>query len=159
METKIPYYDVLNKLLIGLAFIGATLVLYFSHFIESYNLVGAHFNSIILLFILALSYYIGLIINRIGSLFESIFKTIHLLPFDNNYTKYNDAEKKYPKMLILSREYAVSRTSFVLFLILGIMTLLEKGFFLSLILFAIAFLFYFSWRKFAKKIIALMNKD
>lgn len=109
--------------------------------------------------LLAISYEIGLIINRIGSVvLEPLFKKIHLIPFDNDYKKFNKVKKEYPIMETLSREYALSRTSIVLFLVLIAISILGENKLFGVPFILIAIIFYFSYKKFATKIVNMMKE-
>ena len=108
--------------------------------------------------IFALIYEIGFIINRIGSVIvESFLVRAKLIPFNNDYKRFNDRKKEYPILEILSREYALSRNTFTLFLILTLISLKQFNWLHFVILLAICTLFFFSMRKHSAKIVKLME--
>lgn len=161
METKIPYYEVVNKLLIGLIFVGSMILVFkesmFPFLLQFQEIkINIGLETIITLSFFAIIYEIGLIINRCGSGLEDILKVCKLLPFSNDYKRFNNRKKECPTTATLSREYALSRTSTILFLIISIATFIKHGL-IGFIPLAITFLFYFSMRKHAQKILKLME--
>jgi len=125
MEMKISTYDFLNKFILGLAFVGVVIIAYadeLSYFFESFQ--NCKENTVIITVFtvsaLALVYEVGIIINRLGSLLEDVMRKTRLLPFNKDYKRFNDKKKEYPIMNVLSREYALSRNSIVLFLLISI---------------------------------------
>ncbi|MDR2152983.1 MAG: hypothetical protein LBO72_09185, partial [Helicobacteraceae bacterium] len=116
------------------------------------------FETIVTISFCAIAYEIGLIINRIGSLLESILKKFPiLLPFDDDYEKYVEKEKQLPKLSTLSREYALSRTSMTLFLIMTIISCIQRQYIFLFVMVILTILFYFSTRKHASKIFKIVN--
>ena len=76
---------------------------------------------VLLLCLIASSYEIGLILNRAGSvIIEPVLIKTKFLRFSENYSLYAEASKKTPMLSTISREYALSRTSIVEFLVLAI---------------------------------------
>jgi len=166
METKIPFYNLLNMLLSGLIFTGCSIILFNEHitlliesdFFQSTKSINTGFETIITVSFFAVIYEIGYIINRIGSLMENVLKKSKtILPFNNDYKKFNEREKTFPKLSTLSREYALSRTSVSLFFIMMILSCLHKNWDFAMIMFLLTVLFYFSMRKHAGKIVELMK--
>lgn len=162
MENKIPFYNIVNMFLTGFIFIGCCIFIYLNAFIyllTSNIIPETNFvsESIITVSFLAIIYEIGYVINRIGSIItEPILKKTKAIPFNNDYKNFNDCKKQYPILNTLSREYALSRTSLTLFLIIDVFALLQKQWILALVFLLIALLFGFSCRKHAKKIVDLM---
>lgn len=163
LNEKIPFYNIINMLLIGFVFTGFIIILFFKNisvYIPNINdyIKGISFETIVTASCLAIIYEIGFIINRISSVItETILKHFKLIPFNNDYKKFNDRKKQYPIMEILSREYALSRNSLTLFLILMIISISIHNFKFSLLFFFITLLFYFSTRKHSTKIAELMK--
>ena len=125
MEIKISTYDFLNKFILGLVFMGVIVLSYgneVSHYYETYSTIK--WNSVITTVFsvsaLAIVYEMGILINRLGSILEDLLRFCHLIPFNKDYKKFNDKKKEYPILTILSREYALSRNSVVLFLLISI---------------------------------------
>ena len=116
MDTKIPFYNLLNIFLTGLIFSGFCVVIFNaqllnyirSDFFNSIKELNGGLETIITISFCAIIYEIGLIINRIGSVIENLLKIIRAIPFDNDYKKYNEKKKEFPIMEVLSREYALS---------------------------------------------------
>ena len=105
---------------------------------------------------LAVVYETGIIINRLGSLLEEVLKFFNLIPYKSDYKRFNDKKREYPIMTTLSREYASSRNSIILFALISIIVFIKFCWF-GFIPLGIMLLFYFSCRKYAKKICAFME--
>ena len=161
MEIKISTYDFFNKFILGLVLTGAVTIAFggdIDKLIEYTQ--GVKENGIIITVFsvssLAIVYEIGIIINRLGSILEDVLKKTHLIPFNDDYKRYNEKKKEYPIMNVLSREYALSRNSIVLFLLISILTFVRFGWY-GFIPLAIMLMFYYSCWKYAKKIVDLMK--
>ena len=163
MEIKIPLYDLLNKFLTGLVFIGGSVVVYPARALSILNSaivknLGTGPEIVVTVAVFATAYELGLIINRFGSvIIEDVFKRFKFIPFNNDYTLFNETKKKYPIMSTLSREYALSRTGITLFLSLLVLSLLAGRWSVSISCFVIMIIYYLSCRKHAEKIVKLMN--
>ena len=165
MDTKIPFYNLLNMFLTGLIFTGSCIllfnneILYFikSDYFKAIKEIKIGLETVITFSICAVIYETGFIINRIGSLLGSLLKKCPiLLPFDNDYKKFNEKKILFPIMETLSREYALSRTSMTLFLILTIFNCCRWNWIFLIITLILTIIFYFSMRKHAGKIVGLM---
>ncbi|MDD2371634.1 MAG: hypothetical protein PHQ32_06515 [Firmicutes bacterium] len=162
MADKIPFYDIVNRLLTGLIFIGCLILInnkFILDFLSPENLEKINFGSetIMNICFLAIIYEIGMIINRLGSVVvEYLTKKIKLIKFDDDYKKYCDSREKYQIHSTLSREYALSRTSFTLFFITSIFAFVEKNIMFGIIFILLAILFLLSYRKYSVKIFELI---
>lgn len=161
MEIKISTYDFFNKFILGLVFIGVVIISYITDINTQLKQVGEINDNTIVVTIfsfasLAVVYETGIIINRLGSLLEEALKFCKLIPFNNDYKRFNDKKKEYPIMSTLSREYASSRNSIVLFALISIIVFVRFCYY-GFIPLTIMLLFYFSCRKYAKKIYSLME--
>lgn len=163
MEIKVPFYNVLNMFLTGLVFIGGCSIIFpdttvlalSSDIIKN---LGAGSEIVVTVCAFAVAYEVGLIINRTGSvILEPLLKRTKLIPFNDNYTLFNQKKKEYAIMSTLSREYALSRTRVVLFLLLLILSAITVKWSLVFICAIIGSIYFFSCRKFAVKIVALMQ--
>lgn len=165
METKIPFYNILNMFLTGFIFIGCCILIYNGLFINllfsidfSKIAIPSGLEIIITISFFGTIYEVGYIINRIGSiLIEPIFKKVKIIFFNDNYKKFNDCKKDYPILNTLSREYALSRTTFTLFLISTILSIFQKEWKLLVVFILICLIFALSCRKHSKKIINIMK--
>lgn len=163
MEIKIPLYDLLNKFLTGLVFIGGVLILFPESALSLFNSeivqnLGAGSEIVVTTAVFAAAYELGLIINRLGSVvIEDLLKRWNWIPFNNNYTLFNEAKKSYPIMTTLSREYALSRTGIALFLSLMVLALIAAKWFVTFSCLLIIVVYYLSCRKHARKIVELME--
>ena len=161
MEIKISTYDFFNKFILGLVFSGVVILAYGSELtpiLEEYQ--DIRWNTIIItvfsISALALVYEVGIIINRLGSILEDIMRKCHLIYFNNDYKRFNEKKKDFPIMNVLSREYSLSRNSIVLFLLISILTFIRFAWY-GLIPLTIMLIFYYSCRKYSKKICDLMK--
>ncbi len=161
METKISTYDYLNKFILGLVLIGVIILAYGKDVSSILEICQNIKDNTIIVSVFSISafaivYEIGIIVNRLGSILEDILKESHLIPFNKDYKLFNERKKEYPIMTELSREYALSRNSIVLFLLITIIIFIRFAWY-GFIPLAIMFLFYYSCRKYAKKICDLMK--
>jgi len=165
MEVKIPFYNFLNMFLTGLLFIGITTLLYcdaITKFIErkSFGDINSWLGMLLVICIVAIAYEVGLIINRMGSIIlEPLLKKLALIPFDDDYVKFSVHSKAYPIMDVLSREYALSRTRIVLFVILTFLSLFSHTKIFAIPFLLIAVLYFYSCKKHARKIVSIMNSN
>lgn len=163
MEIKIPFYNILNMLLTGLVFVGGCIFILpnTAATVLSSDIVknlGAGPEIMVVVCTFAVVYEIGLIINRTGSvILEPFLKWTKLIPFNDDYTLFNQKKKEYPIMNTLSREYALSRTGVALFLSLLILSAVEGKCSLVVICASIAGIYFLSCRKHAGKIVELMQ--
>lgn len=162
MEIKLPIYNILNMLLTGFVFIGEVILLFPALIVSILNMELINFlmkesKTLLICFVFAGCYEIGLIINRIGSItIEAVLRKSNLIPFENEYKRFNDVKKEYPILEILSREYALSRTGMALFFILSIISIFSIYKFFFLINIVIAGVYFLSCRKHSQKIRDLM---
>jgi hypothetical protein len=171
METKIPFYNLVNMFLTGLIFAGCCMILYQKQFVillnsdffKSLQSISTGFETIITISFFAVIYEIGFIINRIGSLIESILKRVKIksliiLPFNNDYKKFNEKKNTFPILTVLSREYALSRTSMSLFLTMLVFSYFQRHYIFMIVMSVLVVIFSFSMRKHSSKIVDLLDK-
>lgn len=162
MSIKLSQYNILNMLLTGIVFCVGVSTLYVTTLIklivdENVTHLGVVPEIILLICFLAVSYEIGLILNRAGSvLLELSLKKIMRLPF-SDYVLYLKVSEKKPILHILSREYALSRTSILEFLILTVWSACLNKWFLMFFYFLCALIFYFSCKKHSQRITDIVN--
>ncbi|MBL0690472.1 MAG: hypothetical protein JJV93_00245 [Alphaproteobacteria bacterium] len=154
MKTGIPFYEVVNKIFIGILFIiGLSLINIKVDLNRLDQFSGVNLNIIYLSF----SYFIGTVISRLGSLvLENCFKSIKIIPW-RDHTLFNKALNTNPRLELLSREYGFSRNINTLFIILFLVTMFKGMFSMSLIFLAFIILFTFSIRKHAIKIVKIID--
>ncbi len=128
METKVPFYSIVNIFLPGLVLLGSCVLLFIDEVKALVqvvtNLGSAGLEVLITVSLLAISYEAGYVIFRFGSAaIEPILKKV----FD--WTEYSDfiaagktSEKAHDKLEMLSREYGYARTQMTLYIILAILT-------------------------------------
>lgn len=165
MEIKIPFYNIINMLLTGLLFVGGCMVIFPEKIMlvldnEIIKNISTGPEIILTVCVFAIAYEIGLIINRLGSiLVETILKKTKLIPFDNDYAKFNRVKIAFPIMGTLSREYALSRTGITLYLLLAGISGLQCRWEIMFVCLGITAIYYFSCRKHSSKIVELMKED
>ena len=163
METKIPFYNILNMFLTGLVFIGGCSLIFPECALNVLNneiikSLSAGPEIVITVCALATAYEVGLIINRVGAIIEElILKRVKWVPFNDDYVLFNKKKKKYPIMSVLSREFAMSRTGSVLFFILLVLAIIEHKWIIAIAFAIIVFIYYMSCRKYSAKIVELMK--
>ena len=151
-------------LLTGLVFVGGLIIIFPQYAIQLiqsdfYEKLKTGPEVILTICIFAIAYEIGLIINRIGSvIIEPFLKRFKLIPFNDDYTLFNDKKKDYPILGTLSREFALSRTSIALFLLLSIVSIYNRNCVVFISCVVISIVFYLSCRKHSSKIVQLMDK-
>ena len=129
VETKIPFYNVINIFLPGLAFVGSIVLLFLDEVktivVAFSDLGSAGLEILISASCFAIAYEIGYIIFRIGAIaIEPLLKRLFGW---TPYEQFVDAEKTGAKSLdMLSREYAYARTQITLFIALAIATGVSK---------------------------------
>lgn len=164
MDIKVPLYNVLNFLLTGFVFIGCLLLMHpdiVGDFImsEYYNRITAMSETVLLLCVISIAYEIGFVLNRTGSVIvEPILKKAKIVPFNDDYALYNRKAKEFSIMSVLSREYALSRTSILLFFTLSIIAMISCKLGLMIAFAACVLIFTLSCRKHASKIVKLMGE-
>lgn len=161
MDIKISTYDFFNKFILGLVLIGVAILAFVdvnNSFFRSLQEIKENgiLVTVFSVSALAIVYEVGIIINRLGSLLEELLRKCHWIYFVSDYKKFNDKKKEYPILNVLSREYALSRNSIVLFLLISIVIFIRFAWY-GFIPLAIMILFYISCRKYSKKIVDLME--
>ena len=129
METKVPFYNVINILVPGLVFVGASAFFFLDEVMDLVARFSAlesmGFEVLFTIAALAIAYEVGYIIFRIGAvIIEPLLKKI----FEwRAYDKFTAAKKAGAKSLdMLSREYAYARTHITLFVAISIIASTQK---------------------------------
>jgi hypothetical protein len=163
LEDKIPFYNIVNMFLIGFVFVGFLMLIFMKEAYPQILKINISINNVVFQTILtviffAMIYEIGFILNRISSIIiEGILRHLKLVPYNKDYKKFNDRKRDYPIMEVLSREYALSRTSLTVFSILTIISIIKLNWKLTVIFLLVSLLFFFSTKKHASKIVELMT--
>ena len=163
MKFEIPFYNILNIFLTGLIFLGGFIFIFpkYIFYVLNNNICSnlcVRLDTIITIGFFAFVYEIGLIINRLGvHIIERPLHKLRFLPFNHDYVLFNYAREKYPIMDSLSREYALARTQIILFLLLLILGCVAKKWWVIILCAVMIILFCFTLKKYAKKIVKLMN--
>ena len=127
METKIPFYSIVNIFLPGLVFIGSCMLLFID---ETKTLVAsittldsAGFEVLITASCFAIAYEVGDVIFRLGKeVAEPILqKMFDWAPYKDFIAAGKTSEKAHDKLDMLSREYGYARTQIALFSMLAIL--------------------------------------
>ena len=124
IESKIPFYNLINVLFTGLAFMAACIFLFWDQLqdvailIPNFDATGV--QVIITIVFIAVAYEVGYIIFRIGGvLLEPLIKK---LDKRLSYSDFANAEKVNTRLTVLSREYGFARTQLMLFLLLAVLS-------------------------------------
>jgi len=125
VETKIPFYNVVNIFLPGLTFVGSVVLLFLDkvkEIVTTLSGVGSTgLEVLVSVSCFAIAYEVGYIIFRFGAIaVEPLLKRLFGW---TPYEQFIAAQKAGAKSLdTLSREYAYARTQITLFLALAIAT-------------------------------------
>ena len=163
MELKVPFYEFLNMLLTGIVFVVGFVVIcpeFLLTFLSSEMAQYFSTKSEILIAagIFAITYEIGLLINRLGSVFlEPMIKKVKWIEFNDDYVLFNEKKKIHPILTTLSREYASSRTRIVLYFLLDILSFMNLRYWLILVNMGLMIFYYLSCKKYSSKIVKLMQ--
>ena len=163
MELKVPFYEFLNMLLTGIVFVVGFAVIcpeYLLMFLSSELAKSFSTKSEILIAacVFAITYEIGLLINRLGSVFiEPLIKKVKWIEFNDDYVLFNEKKKIHPILATLSREYASSRTRIVLYFLLTILSFMNSRYWLALVSLGLMIFYYLSCKKYSSKIVKLMQ--
>jgi hypothetical protein len=161
METKVPFYSVVNILLPGLIFIGACIFLFLDYInsivTQMATINSAGFEILLTLSALAIAYEVGYIIFRLGAIvIEPILKKVF------GWTNHEDfvaAQKAGAKSLeMLSREYGYARTQITLFISLVIVSAFRAKWWFLVICVILIVLFMLTVRGHMKKISTTVNE-
>jgi hypothetical protein len=128
METKVPFYNVVNVFLPGLVLLGSCVLLFLDEvkaLVQAVtNLGSTGLEVLVTVSLFAIAYEVGYIIFRIGSaVIEPLLKKMF------GWAEYSDfiaagktSEKAHDKLEMLSREYGYARTQITLFIALAVLT-------------------------------------
>lgn len=161
MELKVPFYNVVNILLPGLAFIGICAFLFLDKikvFVLAITTLGsAGLEMLLTVAFLAITYEVGYIIFRLGDvMIEPVLKKMF------GWAEYKDfvaAQKAGAKSLeIFSREYGYARTQITLFIALAIVFGLEAQWGFLTVCVLCVMLFVLTARSHIKKTITTVNE-
>jgi uncharacterized membrane protein (UPF0182 family) len=157
---KIPFYDLVNRFLIGTVFVAFFLVVFYGQsidFIQSHHVllsIASNFVLLSSLMVIVLTYMTGLIINRFSSVVieKALIKLGFIQDYEKNYKDFNNCRKKSPFLYTLSREYALSRGNVALWILLAFLCLFSGHWVPMLISCIIAIVFLLSMNKYSGKI-------
>lgn len=165
METKIPFYNLINIFLLGVLFTTGLAYVSFSewsirlvnydHLLQMAN----QWQFILSLVVIGIIYEVGVIINRISSIIvEPLCEKWGWIPKkEDNYALFDLAREDHPFLYTLSREYGFSRGNLTLWLILLLLFWGSKHWIEGAIALLLSILFFFSMRKFSFKIQNLLK--
>lgn len=165
MEFKIPFYNVINILFVGLVFCGLCIFLFPEISDYVFGMLGRINNRAVnIVVVLTLGYEMGLILNWVASLVvepilinkkplnkRSWFSRIFQISW-KSYADYQKAEND--KLHMLVREMNVARNHMTLFSVILIMACISSHWCEFFCILPIIGLFYCAYKKHAKKIAA-----
>ena len=140
MNTTIPYYEIINRFLLGLL-LAAGVALF--HVQEIMNLLSSEtvqsltiptgLETVATVCLFAVIYEIGYIINRISSVVtEEFLILIRVWPQRSNYVQFNKKSEHHKKPSILGREYDVCKGQITLCFILMSYSAIQRCFYFEL---------------------------
>ena len=157
METKMPFYGIVNNFLPGLVLIGAYALMFFDDvrfLVEAITDLGSTgLEILVTVSLFALAYEIGYIIFRLGAaLIEPILmKSFGWAEYADFIAASKTSEKAGSRLKMLSREYGYARTRIMLFVILALLTIIANDWWLLGICLFCVLLFSISARSYMKK--------
>lgn len=161
VETKVPFYNIVNILLPGLTLVGSVILLFLRE-IESIitmlsGIGSAGLEVLMSISCFAIAYEVGYVLFRFGAIaIEPLLKKIFGW---TSYEQFVAAQKAGAKSLaMLSREYAYARTHIALFIALAIATGISKHWYLMSATIICVLLFAITARGHMKKIAATVKK-
>jgi hypothetical protein len=147
METKVPFYNIVNIFLPGLVLFGS-FVLLFLEKVKTFaqavtNLGSMGLEVLVTVSLFAVAYEIGYIVFRLGSVaIEPILrKMFGWVEYSNFIAAGKTSEKAFEKLEMLSREYSYARTQITLFIALAVLTGIRRHWWFMVICIACLVLF------------------
>ena len=167
MNTTIPYYEIINRFLLGLL-LAAGIALF--HVQEIMNwlstesvqtlTIPAGLGAVATACFFAVFYEFGYIINRISSvLTEELLIRIKVWPKRGDYVQFNKASERYKKLPILAREYDFCKGQITLFSVLVIYAVIQRIWPFVMIYASIIIFFAVSGWKFSERINSLVKEN
>lgn len=164
---RIPFYNLLNMLFVGLVGIVCCMFIVPDDVWINWRLVQGLVNNATLdvVLFLVISYFVGLIVNRMGSWFiEDLLKTkknynrlswpVNKIKFPwRKYELYVKAQQQDPALKFLTREYVLSRNMIMLFLLLALIAIWCGKYIIMGVFCFLVLVFNVSMRKFVFKIV------
>ena len=159
MNTTIPFYDIVNRFLLGCLFVAGVFVfhayeilLFISDFMQKIK-IPTGIETIITIFMVAVIYEIGAILNRISSVgTEEFLIAIEFWPKRSNPVWFSKA-KEYHKILpILARGYDFAKGQITLFFFFALYSMTQYCWRYMILCFAFTIIFVASGRKQSKLI-------
>jgi len=158
METKVPYYSIVNIFLPGLVLTGICGLLFFNEIRALADMVTELGNTglevLVTVSLFAVTYKVGYIIFRVGAIIvEPILKKMF------GWADYKDfiaagktSETAYEKLEMLSREYGYARTQITLCVTIVVLAIIRGEWWLIVCGVLCAVLFVFTAHGYMKKI-------
>jgi hypothetical protein len=164
METKAPFYNVVNIFLPGFVLVGSVVLLFLDDikpFAKAITDLGsAGLETLVTVSLFAIAYETGYIVFRLGEVgVEPILKKVF------GWTNYQDfiaagktSEKAYNKLEMLSREYGYVRTQIGLLITLSVLIGIKMYWWLMVLCLVCMVVFVLTARSHMKKIQAAVTK-
>jgi len=127
METKIPFYNIINIFLPGLVFVGSCILLFIDEtktLVASITTLGSTgLEVLITVSCFAIAYEVGYIIFRLGvvAIEPVLMKLFGWTDYKNYTAAGKTSENAHNKLEMFSREYGHARTQITLFIVLAIL--------------------------------------
>ena len=164
METKVPFYNIVNIFLPGLVLVGSIVLLFLNEVKELTKLItglgSAGLEVLVTVSLFAIAYEFGYIVFRLGSaIIEPLLKIMF------GWANYNDfiaagktSAKAYDKLEMISREYGYARTQITLFITLALLAGIRTQWWIMGICIACLVLFIVTARGHMKRIQKAVNQ-
>ena len=159
MSTTIPFYDIVNRFLLGCLFVVGVFVfhaygiLIFISELMQKSKIPAGAETIITICFVAAIYEIGVILNRISSVAtEEFLIWIKAWPKRSDDVWYNKAKEHYKILPILARGYDFAKGQITLFFFFVLYSMTQYCWRYMIICLAFAIIFVASGRKQSKRI-------
>lgn len=165
MSTTIPYYEIINRFLLGLL-LAAGIAIFHVHEIMNWLstetvqglTIPAGLETVATVCLFAVVYEIGYIINRISSVVtEEFLIRIKVWPQRSNYVQFNKKSEHHKKPSILGREYDVCKGQITLYFILMSYSAIQRCFSFELFCCLFIIILLFSGRKCSNRINSLVK--
>lgn len=167
MNITIPFYEIVNRFLLGLIFVAGIALFHVQEIMQWLSsepvqslAFSAGLEIVVIVCMFALIYEIGYIINRFSSIgTEEFLILIKVWPKRSDYVQFNKAKEHYKILPVLAREYDFGKGQITLFSVLIIYALILRIWPFVLIYASIIVFFAVSGWKFSERINSLVKEN
>lgn len=155
MKDKIPFYNIVNMFFVGAVFSIAVILMFVEkiHIEKKYMDIALEWNVIVSAFLIIAMYEIGFIINRAGSvLIGGLLVKTKIWEKDKYDIDVSEISANNSKFQSMITELNLMRSHILIYLILTILAIILKKYWLSLLFVAFVIIFVFGGKKHNAKI-------